>query len=212
MPLKKYTLKPGYELRGFRFRLYPDKRTEELFAVLESDCRRAWNWLVNQTEVVIEARVALALREGLVGLKPKRPDYDGLTPEDLKALRESFLEELYVWHKLVNDATSGRPECRFRKLKEWMDYFGDKFDYQLMTRVIGWKYEGDEQPRVIVPGAHLLQSLVKNYFTHGVNQRRKKFRRRSDPMPVQVRSGECFRLGEFGERRGQALLQLRDFD
>jgi hypothetical protein len=41
--MKKYTLQPGNELRGFKIRLYPTKEQEELLFILENDCRTAWN-------------------------------------------------------------------------------------------------------------------------------------------------------------------------
>jgi len=69
----------------------------------------------------------------------------------------------------------------------------------LLGRVIAWCYEEKEAPSV-TPGAHLLQALTKNYFTFVEGQRCKKFRRARDPMPLQVRSGMCFELGDFGVR------------
>jgi putative transposase len=87
-------------------------------------------------------------------------------------------------------------------LKELCAHFGVTYDYQLLQRFLTWKYEDAMEPRKIVAGAHMLQSLTKNFFTRAEGQRCKKFRRRQDPMPVQVRSGYCFTLGDFGSRGG----------
>ena len=70
--------------------------------------------------------------------------------------------------------------------------------------MINWAYAPEEgaEPieRIVKPSAHTLQALTKNYFTKGKGQRRKRFRRSADPMPLQVRSGMCFELGDFGSR------------
>jgi transposase len=80
-----------------------------------------------------------------------------------------------------------------------IEHFGFKYDYQLLGRVIEWGYaEGAE--RLIVPGAHMLQALSKNYHSTAKGQRRKQFRRAFDHMPLQVKSGQCFELGDFGRR------------
>jgi transposase len=209
MPMKKFEVQPGNEIRGMRIRLYPDLETEEALHILEDDTRRAWNWLVKQTEEVLDARKAHAVRKGVVPPRPERPDYNGLDPEQSKAAKESYYDACRTWNKAIYEATNKIPGCEFRKLKDLIEHFGLKHDYQLMSRVIAWAYEGREEERKVKPGAHLLQSLVKNYHTKGANQRRKKFRRRDDPMPLQVRSGVCFELGDFGTRRGNPFYNCR---
>jgi putative transposase len=97
----------------------------------------------------------------------------------------------------VYEATRKEPCCAFRKFKELLEHYKFKFDYQLLARVIDWRHE-DCDERSIRPHAHMLQSIAKNFFQKA--ERRKKFRKRRDPMPLQVRSGECFRLGKFGSR------------
>jgi len=203
--MKKFEIQPGNEIRGMMIRLYPTKEQEELLLELMDDQRRAWNWLVNQTEVTLRAREAYALKRGLVPARPERPNYDGLTPEESKATRETHWKNCAAWGKAVHDATNKLPECRFYSFKELLEHYGCKHDYQLLSKVIGWAYEGDRTQR-IRPGAHTLQALTKNYFTRAEGMRRKKFRRKDDDMPLQVRSGDCFVIGDFGSRRGSTTF------
>ena len=200
MPLKKFELQPGNEVRGLRVRLYPSAEDEAKLEILMRDIRRGWNWIVAKTEDTLEARTAYAIRQGLVVPRPVHPIYDGLAPEESKATKEAYQAACRAWHGKVHEATKKDPACAFRSLKQWQEHFGDKYDYQLMARVIGWRYEDEAALRTIRPGAHMLQALVKNYFTKGAGQRRKKFRKSRDPMPLQVRSGDCFELGDFGTR------------
>ena len=200
--MAKFELKAGHEIRGFKIRLYPDAETEEKLKIIEDDTRRAWNWLVKQTEEVLQARAAYALKNKLVPDRPVRPEYEGLPPEESKATKEAYINACIAWRRAVYDATNKLPECSFRKFKELLDHYGYKHDYQLLSRVVDWRYvpeEGEETiERKVKPGAHTLQALTKNYFTKST--RRKKFRRTSDSMPLQVRSGTCFELGDFGTR------------
>ena len=186
-------------------RLYPDAETESKLRHLERDCRRAWNWMVKQVEEVLEARSAYAIRNGLVGPRPVRPDYDGLEPDAAKEAKTRHRDAVAEWSGAVHHATKDDPACQFRKFKETCDFYGERHDYQMLGRVIDWFYDDMEdrgQPvvRPVRPCAHLLQSLAKNYFTKSTGARRKRFRRAGDTMPLQVRSGDCFRLGDFGGR------------
>lgn len=194
--MKKFEIKSGHEIRGMMIRLYPDKETEECLKALEADARRVWNWLVGQTEDVIKARAAYAMRNGLVPARPETPCYDGLTPDESLKIREHFVKMMVEWHMTVHKATKDVVDCQYRTVKELMAHFGCKYDYQLLQRVDSW-YEGQRPVRA---GAHFFQALMKNYFSRGVNQRRKKFRKKTDPMPLQVRSGGCFEVGNFGKR------------
>jgi transposase len=199
MPFQKFELKPGHELRGLVIRLYPSPEDEEKLEIVSRDTKRAWNWLVKQVEDVLAAREAFALRQGLVPPKPVRPDYNGMTPEQSKAAKDDFHESCRTWQAAVYEATKDDPSCAFRSFKDLLAHYGFKHDYQLLSRVIDWAYE-DGAERSIKPGAHMLQALTKNYFSKGKGQKRKKIRGRLDSMPLQVRSGDCFELGDFGSR------------
>lgn len=209
MKKKRYELKPGYEIRGLMIRLYPDKATEELLGLLEKDMRHAWNWLVAGTEHVIRTRQAYAIKNNLVGPKPERPDYNGLEPDEAEAKKKEHKKLCGSWYNEVHNATNKLPECSYHKFKDLLEHFQCKYDYQLLSKVIGWYHEGSPERRKIVPNAHMLQSLFKNYMQKAEGQRRKKFRKSSDPMPLQVRSGESFELGDFGERRGKSFYNCQ---
>ena len=206
MAKKKFEVRPGHEVRGLMVRLYPDAETEEKLSILAGDCRVAWNFLVKQVEDALAANEAYAVRNKLVDPRPERPNYDGLSPEDSRRAREDFRVAMSAWKQSVFEATRNIPECALRKFKDILAHFGCKHDYQLLARVIGWSYPPDAV-RVVKPGAHMLQAIAKNYFQKKPDPSkgkrrigRKRFRRSIDPMPVQVRSGSCFFLGNYGAR------------
>jgi putative transposase len=192
--MKKFELRDGHELRGFMIRLYPTKEDEAALAELQHESRIAWNWMVGQKETARDAAMAFAVRSGLIESRPVRPDFNGMTPEQSSAEAAEFREASFDWIKRFLTSTKSTPECQAYKLKEWQEHLGVKYDYQLLTKVIGWS-----KPEV-KSGAHLLQALVKAFFTK--SDRRKKRRRSIDPMPIRVMSGACFALGSFGDRRG----------
>jgi hypothetical protein len=200
MGFKKFTLQPEHEIRGLMIRLYPDADTERKLRSLEDDQRRLWNWLVSWTEQVIDARQGYALRHGLVAPRPVRPDYDGMQPDEARDAKRSHQEACRAWHAAVHEATKNVPACGYRKFSDLLTHFGAKHDYQMLGRVL----DGEREIR---PCAHALQALTKNYFTK--SQRRKQFRKSSDSMPLQVRSGQCFELGDFGVRRGNQFYNCQ---
>jgi putative transposase len=207
--MKRFEIQPGNEIRGMMIRLYPDNETELKLLALESDARRVWNWLVKQTEEVLEVRQGYAVKNNLVDPKPTAPDYTGMTPEVAKETKEKYVQNCKDWHAAVHKATDKLPECAYRSFKDMQSHFRCKYDYQLLQKVDGWYHENDSTERLIVGGSTFYQALTKNYFTRGKNQRRKKFRRVYDSMPLQVKSGDCFKLGDFGTRRGNTFYNCR---
>lgn len=205
---KRYELQPGNEIRGFKIRLYPTRPQVEALRCLQEDCRTAWNWLVRQNDETYEARKAHAVHSKLVGPRPTPPVYEGLEPEAAKAAKESYIAECRKWSSDAWEATKNLAHCAYRKWTDILAHFGCKHDYQLLAKVIGWKRPGKEE-RFIVPGAYLLQSVWKNFMTKIPGQRRKKRKRLNYHIPLQVRSGDCFELGNFGTRRGAAFYDCR---
>ena len=200
----RFYVTAGSEIRGLMIRLYPTIEQDEALRGIESDLRIRWNWLVKQTEEVISARRAYALRNGLVPSLPEKPNCDGMTPHETRDAWASFRAACREWAGLVHEATKDVPCCEWRpSLREEIARFGFKYDYQffgssMFDRVRDNDLDG--QPESVRPCSHAYQALVKNYFTKAEGMRRKKFRRTRDPMPLQVRSGDCFTLGEYGSR------------
>jgi hypothetical protein len=203
--MARFSVMEGHEIRGFRIRLYPTPDQERALLSLEADLRTAWNWLVKQTEDTLDAREAYAIRIGAAPPRLSRPDYDGMTPEEAKVARDDFRVRCAARQSAIHAATKGVPSCEYRRFKDTLAHFGCKYDYQLLGRVIAWSKAGDV---TMVPGAHALQSLAKNYFGSR-HTRRKKFRRAHDSMPLQTRSCDCFEVGAFGERRGRPFYDCR---
>lgn len=198
---KRFQVKEGYEVRGMMIRLYPDREQILALESLQADCKRAWNWLCSQSKEVWEARKAYAVRNGLVPPAPVPPCYERMSSDDAKEAKKEFGSRCREWSSLVHAATKGVPACGYRKLSDQQQHFGTKWDYQLLTKVIEWRF-GEEEPdtRRIKPAAAVLQALVKNFLTKIPGQRSKKHKKASDPMPLGVKSGKCFALGQFGSR------------
>ena len=213
-----FEIPEGHEIRGEVIRIYPTREQETKLTLLQQSLKTCWNWLCKQTQEVIDAREAYAVRYGLVAPKPQRPDYDSMSSAESKTAAEAHREAVREWSRRVYEATDKIPECSWRpKFKDMIALYSSeerplKHDYQLLREVILGNLD---EPLDIMPSAHLLQALVHTYFHSGraaggkgraKNQRRKRFRRREDDMPLLVRSGDCFRLGDFTpkyERPGQ---------
>lgn len=202
----KYEMKPGHEVRGLMIRLYPTKDQEQTLTLLENDLRSCWNWLVNQTEEVLKVREAYAVRYGLVGPRPVRPDYSGMEPCEAKKAKEDHFQAVIQWKSDVHSKTNKVECCAWRpSLSETIKMYGFKYDYQFFQHVLKDWYSEKRPGGAPLPCAHALQSLVKNFFSgraadgsgRAKGQRRKSFRRKDDSMPLQIRSGTCFELGDF---------------
>ena len=218
----QFLLKPGHEVRGEMIRIYPTKKDEEILETLSDDLRTAWNWLVKQTEETLEANRAYAIKQGLVSPPPTIPNYSGMEPEVAKATAAAFREARGEWGKKCYEATKGLPGCEFRNLTgkpgsdSWVERLGVKYDYQGLQCVLKWKHERMIEEGFSIngrskPGSRMFQKLAENYKAHILGQRRKKFRRSFDPMPLQVSSGDCFELGNFGSRGNSHKNETKDF-
>lgn len=187
----------GYEIRGFRFRVYPTAEQVAKIVEIQETQRLVWNWLVSRQDEVTRARGDYAIRSGKVGPRPTRPDYDGvstdMTRDDrndtLKALRKAYGEAIREWSALVYKETKDDPVCAYRSIKDFCAQFGVKQDYQLFNKVASWM----ERPAL---HASIFQALGKSWHSKGV----KRKRRSASEMPVRTRTGECFGIGNFGSR------------
>jgi transposase len=193
-------------------RLYPTNEQEQTLISIENDLRSCWNWLVGQTEEVLKAREAYATRYGLVGPRPVRPNYDGMEPDESKAAKEAHYQAVCQWKSEIHTKTNELPGCSWRpSVFEMVKFYGCKYDYQLLQRITKEWYAEKRPEGALIPCAHAFQALVKNFIFSGKaadgsgrarGQRRKRFRKKDEAMPLQVRSGSCFELGNFGARGG----------
>lgn len=213
------TIPEGYEIRGEVIRIYPTREQEERLVELQRSLKTCWNWLCKQTQEVIDAREAYAERTGLVGPRPQRPNYDGMSPKESSRAADAFHEVAREWKRRVHEATNKLPQCGWRpKLTDMISMYSTeerplKQDYQFFREVVLQVKEWPED--AVIPSAHLLQAVVHHYFSGGKSkdgkgrakgQQRKKFRRHAEDMPLVTRSDMCFELGDFTphyERPGQ---------
>lgn len=69
----------GYADRGLIAPAYLTQDQEDKVWDMQPSIRKAWNWLVSRQEEALQAQEAKAIRMGLVGPKPKKPVYNGMT-------------------------------------------------------------------------------------------------------------------------------------
>ena len=171
----------GYELRGHRLRLYPTREQVERLTAMQDEMRKAWNLLVGWRIAHLDACVARAERDGVIGPAPARPG--PITPEtDTPELRAR-------WQAYVAEASARRAKGISYGLEQpgygWMRLGTNAWDYGPLRQFVA----GDA-PALCT--AHQYQALIKNFQ----RAKRPRPRRPHDEMPLQVLSGKCY------ERRG----------
>lgn len=199
--MKRFECKEGHELRGFRIRLYPTADDLLKLDTIQAEERLVWNWLVSRNEDAKEAGAAYAVRNGLVGARPVRPVYDGMLPSEAEKAAAEYRAACAEWRRQVGQKTKGVAECKPPSVKQWAEHFGKSHDYQFMQSMV------KEKRGECISGSHVFQALTKAFYSKSKGW--KRFRKKSDPMPVQVRTGDCFELGSFGERRGTPFYNCR---
>lgn len=183
---------PDHVIRGFMIKLYPSPEQEKVLKDLETCNRVAWNYLVRQEEDRIAACEAFAVREGLVPPRPPRSDYDGMSPEESSAARNSYRNACVEWKSQVISATKNVPACARRSVKDQLEHFGVKHDYQLLIRVVEWA--SDRLEVGSKPKSHVLQAVAKNY--------QQKSKRRSKLLPA-VAKAEVIKVEKLQPKIGQ---------
>jgi hypothetical protein len=201
----------GRERRGFRFRAYPTPEQRDQLYQIQHGLRRCWNWLCARAEDTREANASWAIREGLAGPRPVRPDA-GPDAKPTERDWEAWKAAMRDWRKAVAEATKGRELCAHRNMLDYQEHFYDPgrdgsrrskherlHDYQVFERALDWG--GELGP---LPQSAYLQALCKDHkaalsaTTRG--QRPPKFRRRDDDMSVRVCSGAPLVLEAGGPR------------
>lgn len=180
----------GYEERGMVIRIYPTPEQVDTLQTMQSELRRAWNWMCSRNEDALAGATARAHREGRIGPKPVRPDYNGLTSDESKAAKKEYA-------KACGDRLKQVP----KEYVLWLDpgkeavARGMRHDYQLLMAL----RDGEG-----LCSARHYQALLRNWQPKK-GQGRKKHRKRNQDMPLQVRSLDFTpKLGDFGSRRGVA--------
>lgn len=181
----------GKEIRGFMIKLYPTKEEEiSLLSLLEPQ-RFIWNTIIRQSDDTYLARESWAVRNKIVEPFVKWEEFakdNGLDPENgTKDVWRYYCKDR---SHAINKAAKDIPGLQPRKLKEWIENFGLRHDYQFFKKILTWKQETENDPKL---GAALLQGLGKSFYSKGVKRRRK----RATDMCLYVRTGKCFELGEF---------------
>lgn len=197
------------EYRGFKVKLYPTYSQKLHLDYLENALRGVWNQVVKYREDADQAITSLAVRNGLVLPKPMRPNYDGMTPTESAQAAQKHTAAVRKWWDERRSVTADRADCpRGRGTMRHQDddlitYMGGgkrsekKHNYQALQFLAA--QHGHNL------GAALLQHLAENYRRSFAKKRPPpRFKRRADRMPIGLRSGKCFLLGDFGARRGMS--------
>lgn len=198
----------GYVDRGMLFRAYPTEEQVAKIEAMQPSLRAAWNWLVSRIEEPLKAHDAKLCREGLLPPAIPKPAYSGLAPEESKARRIEYHEACAKRRQEIFKSPV-KPEWRpFLSGKgSEAERLGLKQGYQVLNNYL--KFKGLPQ----LP-AKMLEILEDNFKTKSSFQKRKKYRRECDMMPIQVNSGEKLRLydhsksKDFHQRRCNAQVHL----
>lgn len=197
--MRRFKLRDGCELQGFRVRLYPDADTVRQIRGVADATRRLWNWLVKQGEDQEQANAAWAVSTGAIELKPVRPDYIGLTSDQAAEAKCAHRKAVGEWYGRLRPVVADCPRrglfASAKNAESWMTAHQVKWDYQMLRVVLRWLYPHDHAGYKI--GASLLQSLVIDFYG---SKGWKRFKRRHDRMPLRSRTGTCFEEGAFGAR------------
>ena len=190
----------GYVDRGMVFRAYPTYDQVQKIEAMQPSLRACWNWLVSRTEEVLQAREAKAMREGLLPPPVPRPRYDGLQPEDAKVLRQEYIEKCKERRKQIFDLPI---PVEWRPFLSGKGSEAERLGFNEGSQVLNNYLEFKGLPTLPIT---ILRSLENNFRGKTSNQKRKKFRRECDLMPIQVRSGKHLRTrkpqtGKFGLQR-----------
>lgn len=200
----------GLVRRGFRFRAYPTPEQEERLAAIRVGLKRCWNVLCSRSRDTKKANRAYALRNGLVAPPPERPIYEGLSPEDSHEAKREYERNLKAWSTELYRAIKGLPECKYYNIKDWIEHFKVKHDYQIFGHLLEW-YTEDGEAFARLPPAQMLQALCKDYeFALAATkrgQRAPQFKKTLDEVSVRISSGRTneegrsiFQQGAFGPR------------
>ena len=170
----------GFELRGHRLRLYPLREQVERMQAMQDEMRRAWNLLAGWRRAHLDACVARAERDGVVGPEPPKPEKsrkDDPSPDNAAA-----------WDHYLTLAAERRRQGIDYALKNVAGYGF------MRLGVNAWDYgalRSYAAPESSVCSAHQYQALIKNF----IRAKRPRPRRPRDAMPLQVLSGKCYAPG-----------------
>lgn len=167
---------------------YPTTEQIQVMEAMQPSLRSAWNWLVSRQEISIQAAEAKASRDGILPPIVQRPVYKGLDPDLAKALKQNYIEACKQRRKQIFDLkipVQWRPHLSGKGSEA--ERLGYKQDYQ----VINWHLRCAELPELPAKAAERLCEIFK---TKSTGQKRKKFRRAWETMPLQVKSGPKLRV------------------
>lgn len=179
---------PGYVDRGMVMPAYPTPEQVAKIEAMQPSLRACWNWLVSRIEEPLKAREAKAVREGLIEPPIPRPCYEGLQPEEAKALKQKYAEKCKDRSKRLFDLDlpiQWRPNLDGPNSEA--ERLGFTQDYHVLNNYLEFR----DLPKL---SSMLLTTLVKNFNKKVTGQLRKKSKRPKDRMPIQSNTGQKLRL------------------
>jgi len=176
-------LPEGYVNKGLLMAAYPTYDQVQKIEAMQPSLKACWNWLVSRIEEVLKAKEARAMREGLLPAPVPKPNYDGLQPEQSRALKQEYSDKCKERRKQIFDLpipVEWRPFLSGKGSEA--ERLGMKYGYEVLNNYLDFK----GMPRL---PASVLAKLEENFKAKTPNQKRKKFKKNWQSMPVQVISG-----------------------
>jgi hypothetical protein len=181
----------GYSDRGMVLAAYPTEDQIQAMEAMQPSLRAAWNWLVSRVESVLEATEAKALRDGLIPAPVPRPEYKGMEPDQAKLAKQEYIKSCQERRKKIFDL---KIPVEWRPQLTGKDSEAERLGMHQEYQVINWHLQCVGLPEL---PSKLIASLVKNFSQK--SDKRKKFRRSCETMPIQVRSGQKIRPRKPGK-------------
>src|SRR5687767_3396310 len=167
--MKASKARQGYVDRGMSFPAYLTGSQVNGYWSMQPSLRAAWNWLVSRIEEPLKAREAKAVREGLVPPAIPKPCYDGIEPEEAKALKQKYTEECKNRRKKIFELpipVEWRPFLSGKNSEA--ERLGMKQGYQVLNNYLEFK------GLPMLPSM-ILMKLEDNFRAKPSNQNRKTF-------------------------------------
>ncbi len=167
---------------------YPTEEQVQKMEAMQPSLRAAWNWLVSRIEEPLRAKEARAMREGLLPPAIPRPDYKGMEPEQAKTAKQEYIQQCIDRRKQIfglNITVQWRPRLSGKDSEA--ERLGLTQEYQVLNNFLS-------AVNLFQLPADILKALASNFTTKHSKSKRKKFRKRWETMPIQVKAGRKIRL------------------
>lgn len=189
--MNKLTLLPGEEIRCELIRLYPDAEQHALIRQMQEEVMNVTNHIIRSRKDVKNARIAYALRNGLIGPAPVFPEQPALPKPETDEAKAEVKAAWAAYRKAENAAG--------KEYAAWMDAVMKICDG---IPSLAWRDDSEQILRSIYSRGSAAR-VFREVRTRVVNTKLARPKRRLEDCPIVFRDKACVTTGSFyGDRRG----------